>query len=191
MNSLADFRPHLLHHPERHWPETNCYVDLWIEVLNARGLDPLAMLAFTVRQDFEGDQFTFFKVPLEDLERLYGVSVTELAVFDDLEKHLVEQLERGRLPLVELDGMYLPDTDGVTYRTGHSKTTIAPVEINTASKRMTYFHNAGFFALEGDDYDGVFANCRISRRRATCFFPIPNLPSSGQGLPTRRLLRKL
>ncbi len=63
---------HALHSQERMWPETNCYVDLWIEVLNALGLAPEAMLGFTLTQDFEGDQFTFFKVPLEDLEALYG-----------------------------------------------------------------------------------------------------------------------
>jgi hypothetical protein len=153
---LAQFRPHRLHQPERHWPETNCYVDLWIEVLADRGLTPEAMLGFTVRQDFEGDQFTFFKVPLEDLEVLYGISVQELAVFDDLEEHLVEQISRGRLPLVEVDGLYLPDTDGVTYRISHSKTTIAPTLVDMADRRMEYFHNAGFFELHGEDYDGIF-----------------------------------
>ena len=179
MITLADFRPHALHEPERHWPETNCYVDLWIEVLNARGLDPFAMLAFTVRQDFEGDHFTFFKVPLEDLERLYGISVTELAVFDDLEGHLVEQTARGRLCLVELDGMYLPDTAGVTYRTGHSKTTIAPTLIDPAKKRIEYFHNAGFFALEGEDYDGVFRKLPHLRAQQDLLFPYTEFAKFG------------
>ena len=32
----ATYRPHRLHDIERHWPETNCYVDLLIEVLNAK-----------------------------------------------------------------------------------------------------------------------------------------------------------
>ena len=62
------YKPHALHQPERMWPETNCYVDLWIETLHAFGSEPEAMLGFTLMQDFEGDQFTFFKVPLEDLE---------------------------------------------------------------------------------------------------------------------------
>ncbi len=31
------YQPHALHSSERMWPETNCYVDLWIEVLNAVG----------------------------------------------------------------------------------------------------------------------------------------------------------
>ena len=79
------YRPSALHDPSRHWPETNCYVDLWIELLAALGFEPAAMLGFTVAQDFEGDQFTFFKVPLEDLEALYGVATgiigLETAVF--------------------------------------------------------------------------------------------------------------
>jgi len=56
------YRAHALHSSERAWPETNCYVDLWIEVLASSGVAPEAMLGFTLTQDFEGDQFTFFKV---------------------------------------------------------------------------------------------------------------------------------
>ena len=51
--------PHALHAQERMWPETNCYTDLWIEVLNAMGLPPEAMLGFTLRQAIrirEGEQ---------------------------------------------------------------------------------------------------------------------------------------
>ena len=97
------------------WPETNCYIDLWIEVLAARGLPPEAMFGFTLTQDFEGDQFTFFKVPLEDLEALYGIRSTELAIYDRVETHVAEQLRRGRLCLVEMDSFYMPDTHGVGY----------------------------------------------------------------------------
>ena len=45
------------------WPEKNCYADLWIGFLHTLGLEPLAMLPFTVAVDFEGDQWTFFKPP--------------------------------------------------------------------------------------------------------------------------------
>src|SRR5690606_8914912 len=93
------FRPHALHDAERMWPETNCYVDLWIEVLNAFGTEPEAMLGFSLTPDFEGDQFTFFKVPLEDPEALYGIRCTELAIFDKVESHIATQIARGRLCL--------------------------------------------------------------------------------------------
>lgn len=156
---------HPLHRGERIWLETNCYVDLWIEVLHARGLDPLAMLGFTVTQDFEGDQFTFFKVPLEDLETLYGLRVQELAIYDSVETHVAEQLRRSRsdnprgggLVLVEVDGFHLPDTRGTSYGTTHVKTTVGIVRIDPAARTMDYFHNAGFHRLDGADYDGVAA----------------------------------
>ncbi|MDR6759637.1 hypothetical protein J2Y48_004955 [Mycoplana sp. BE70] len=152
----ATYRSHALHDQERMWPETNCYVDLWIEVLNALALAPEAMLGFTLTQDFEGDQFTFFKVPLEDLEALYGIRCTELAIYDRIERHVAEQISRGRLCLVEMDSYYMPDTHGVAYRLEHGKTTVAINRIDLENRTLDYFHNAGFFHLEGEDFNGLF-----------------------------------
>jgi hypothetical protein len=151
-----NYASHALHNQERMWPETNCYVDLWIEVLAAAGFTPEAMLGFTLTQDFEGDQFTFFKVPLEDLEALYDIKVTELAIFDSVEAHVSEQIPRGRLCLVEMDSFFMPDTQGVGYRQEHGKTTVGINRLDLTGRRMEYFHNGGFFRLEGEDFDGVF-----------------------------------
>ena len=148
---------HALHDPSRVWPETNCYADLWIELLHARGWDPTAALAFTVGVDWEGDQWTFFKPPAGDLEALYGVDVRELNVWRALPEHLLEHTRRGRVALVEVDAHFLPDTAGVTYRAGHSKTTVGVDAIDPAARALTYFHNAGYFELSGDDYDGALA----------------------------------
>ena len=149
-------RPHRLHGPERVWPETNCYVDLWIEILNALGLPPEAMLGFTLGQDFEGDQFTFFKPSPEDLETLFGVRVQELAIFDRVESHVLEQLARGRLCLLEVDSFHLPDTSGVSYGVEHGKTTIAVNRLDLEGRRLEYFHNGGYFVLGDDDFTGLF-----------------------------------
>lgn len=148
---------HALHAPERAWVETNCYTDLWIELLHALGMEPLASLSFTVAQDFEGDQFTFFKAPPEDLRLLYGLEVQELAIYDTVEAHAAVQLRRGRPVLVEVDGFHLPDTRGTSYRAQHLKTTIALLGLEPDARRLDYIHNAGRFTLEGADYDGVFA----------------------------------
>lgn len=137
---------HPLHSSERMWPETNCYIDLWIEVLASKGLSPEAMFGFTLTQDFEGDQFTFFKVPLEDLEALYGVRATELAIFDKVEDHIATQLERGRICLIEMDSFYMPDTHGVGYQKEHGKTTVAINRLDLEKRELDYFHNAGFFS---------------------------------------------
>lgn len=146
---------HALHEPARTWPETNCYVDLWVELLHARGFEPTAMLAFTVGVDWEGDQWTFFKPPAADLEALYGVDVRELNVWRALPAHLAEHVGRGRVALVEVDAHFLPDTAGVTYREGHAKTTIGVDAIDVEARALRYFHNAGRFELAGDDYDGA------------------------------------
>jgi hypothetical protein len=195
------YRVHALHSQERMWPETNCYVDLWIEVLNALGLAPEAMLGFTLTQDFEGDQFTFFKVPLEDLEALYGVVVTELAIFDTVESHVETQIERGRLCLVEMDSFYMPDTTGVSYQREHGKTTIGINRLDRENRTLDYFHNGGFFRLEGDDFDGVFQ--RNLAPGSSPFLPYtefaklpeilpgePHLKATAQALLKRHFIRR-
>ena len=154
---VAGFTAHPLHAADRAWPETNCYVDLWIELLHARGLVPEAMLGFTLRQDFEGDQFTFFKPHAADIERLYGLEVQELAIYDSVEAHALMQLARGRTVLVEVDGFFLPDTPAATYRREHGKTTVAILALDPEARTLEYLHNAGRFRLSGADYEGVFA----------------------------------
>ncbi|MCU1354092.1 MAG: hypothetical protein JWM05_3301 [Acidimicrobiales bacterium] len=149
------YERHPVHAQSRTWTETNCYVDLWIEVLHALDLDPIAGTAFTLSTDFEGDQWTFFKFPPEDLRHLYGIDVSELNVWRPIAEHVVEQLELGRLLTVEVDAWHLPDTAGVSYGIGHTKTTIVPASIDLAARRMGYFHNAGYFELEGGDFDGA------------------------------------
>ncbi len=154
--TAATFAPHGLHATERSWTETNCYVDVWIEVLHALGLDPVAGLAFTLSCDFEGDQWTFFKYPPEDLWSLYAVDVAELNVWRPVVDHVEEQLGLGRLCTVEGDARYLPDTVGVSYGTDHVKTTFVPAAIDRERRTLGYFHNAGYFELAGDDFDGLF-----------------------------------
>jgi hypothetical protein len=179
------YRPHALHDAERVWPETNCYVDLWIEVLSALGLEPRAMLGFTLAQDFEGDQFTFFKVPLEDLETLYGIRATELAVYEPVERHVATQIARGRLCLVEVDSFFLPDTQGVSYRTEHGKTTVAITALDTDGRKLSYFHNGGFFELSGEDFDGVFQ--RGAFAQALPFLPYTEFAKFPDAPPARDL----
>ncbi|MFZ2099622.1 MAG: DUF1839 family protein [Oricola sp.] len=152
----VSYARHPLHAMTRDWPETNCYLDIWIEVLASLGLPPEACLAYAVTQDFEGDQFTFFKVPLEDLESLYGIRVTELAIYDRVENHVAEQIRRGRLTLVEMDSFYLPDTQGTSYKTTHGKTTVAINRLDPENRTMDYFHNLGLHRLSGEDFDGIF-----------------------------------
>lgn len=151
----SGYEPHPLHASERIWSETNCYVDLWIEVLHALGYEPLACGAFALSTDFEGDQWTFFKPPPEDLRALYGIEVAEMNLWRPLAWHAGEQLARGRLLTVEVDSWFLPDTRGVSYRLDHQKTTIVPAWIDVERRALGYFHGSGFYELCGDDFDGA------------------------------------
>ncbi|AOY95141.1 hypothetical protein BKK79_25390 [Cupriavidus sp. USMAA2-4] len=144
-----------LHGADAVWQETNCYMDLWIELLQGWRLEPRAALPFTVTQDFEGDHFTFFKYPPMDLERLYGTVVQEMAVYDTLEAHVAAQVGRGHVVLVEFDSFYLPDTRATSYRSAHVKTTAAVDAIDTGAQWLDYYHSLGHYRAEGDDYQGL------------------------------------
>jgi hypothetical protein len=41
----ATYEPHPLHGAGRNWTETNCWLDMMIELLHVLGLDPTAALA--------------------------------------------------------------------------------------------------------------------------------------------------
>jgi hypothetical protein len=161
--TVESFRPHPLHGPDRCWTETNCYIDLWIEVLHALGLPPEAALGFAAAQDFEGDQFTFTKFPLEDLETLYGLKATELAIYEPVEQHVLRQMGRRRMCLMEVDPFWLPDTERTNYRREHGKTTIAPNRLDLDRRRLEYFHNAAYAVLEGEDFDAIFPSWENGR----------------------------
>ena len=181
--SPEGYKPHALHDPGRHWAETNCYVDLWIELLQALGHTPEAALGFCAGLDFEGDQFTFFKFPSHDLEQLYGLKALELAVYESLEIQVMEQVARGRFVLVEVDAFYLPDTDGVSYGQEHSKTTIGINSCDPAGRRMTYFHNAGFFAVAGDNFDALMQRAPARAADKTLLFPYAEFVKDTGGRP--------
>ncbi len=156
------YRSHPLHGPSRIWCETNCAADLWIEALHALGAEPLAALAFTFSTDFDGDQWRMFKHPAEDLRRLFGIEVAELNVWRPLVHHVAEQVGMGRLVTVDVDAWHLPDTAGLTYRCAHQKTTVMVQMIDVEARRLGYFHNSGYFELEGEDFDALFAENRSS-----------------------------
>ncbi len=159
----ATYESHALHDGSGTWNETNCYADFWIETLHAFGFDPVALLAFTLASDFEGDQWTMFKPPAEDLRALYGLRMNELNVWRPLDVHIVEHLGFGHLLTVDVDAWFLPDTIGTTYHADHQKTTIAAQMIDPELRRLGYFHNAGYHELGGDDYDGALSLGQYAR----------------------------
>ena len=152
----ATYQPHMLHGEGRTYLETNCYTDIIIELLHACGYEPLAVFGHLVRMDFEGDQWTFFKPPPEDLELLFGIDIHEMQPYRPLPVQIAEQLEQRRTIIVELDSWCLPDTATTSYRREHVKTSVAADAIDPDSETLRYFHSAGLFELHGEDYRGVF-----------------------------------
>jgi len=150
------YSSHALHQPDRTYGETNCYTDILIELLHARGVEPLAAMGCTVRMDFEGDQWTFFKPFPEDLELLFGIDVHEMQPYRPLPEQAAEQLAQDRTLIVELDSWYLPDTTATAYRSEHVKSSVAVEGIDPAGERLRYFHGTGLYELAGEDYRGVF-----------------------------------
>jgi hypothetical protein len=145
-----------VHGPDRTYTESNCYTDIIIELVHARGDEPLAALGCLVRTDFEGDQWTFFKPPPDDLEALFGIDIHEMQPYRSLPLQIAEQIGAGRTIIVELDSWFLPDTQATSYRNEHVKTSVAVEAIDLERRWMRYFHGPGLFELEAEDYDGVF-----------------------------------
>jgi len=152
----ATYRPHAVHGMDRTYPETNCYTDILIELLHARGDEPLAALGGTIRLDFEGDQFTFFKPDPHDLEVLFGVDIHEMQPYRPLPTQIAELVANDRTLIVELDAWFLPDTESTSYRTEHVKTSVVAEAIDPAGQMLRYYHNTSLHHLDGEDYRGVF-----------------------------------
>lgn len=150
------YERHLIHRGDRIWAETNCYVDVLIELLHGLGFEPIAALPFTLRIDFEGDQWTFFKFPHADLLELYGLDIQELNPWRSLVQHVDEQVGLGRPVLVELDSYFLPDTQGTAYKLEHVKSTVAVNEIDVDARHMGYFHGQGYYHIGGQDFADIF-----------------------------------
>lgn len=178
----ASYSRHALHAEDRVWVEKNCYIDIWIEVLHALKLDPLPVMPFTLAIDFEGDQWTFFKPPHGELYELYGLDVQELNVWRPLAEHALEHLAAGKLLSTEADAWWLPDTAGTDYHRQHTKTTIVLTEVDLDAEFACYFHNGGFFRVEGDDFRQLFRLDMPSDAYA--------LPLFAETIRTDRLVRR-
>lgn len=176
---------HALHGQDRAWPETNCYLDLWIGLLSAIGQDPRPVLGVAASLDWEADHFTFLKPCAADLFQLTGAVLHELALYDGTARQVEAQLARGAVPLIEVDAFFLPDTEGAAYRERHTKTTIGIVAMDSEANWIDYVHNAGLFRLSGDDFSGVLGLLP----HTSLLFPyaeLVRLPASPPGAETQR-----
>lgn len=194
MNSVRtldvhSYQQHDIHGPDRIWAETNCYVDVVLELIHALGFEPIAALPFTLSISYEGDQWTFFKFPHYDLHRLYGFEIQELNPWMGLTEHINTQVSLGRPVLVELDSCYLPDTQGTTYQSEHVKSTVAVNMIDLANRKLGYFHGQSYYELSGEDFDLVFqTNGLVHERMLPPYIELVKLHKQPTDISTETLV---
>jgi hypothetical protein len=63
----------------------------------------------------------------------------------------------------------LPDTSGTDYRHQHTKSTIVLNDLDVAARKLGYWHNAGYFTLEGEDFARTF---RLDTEPDPAFMPL-------------------
>ena len=161
--------PAAVHGPGTPWPETNCALDLYLELLNVTGRQPEALGVVAFSADFLGDAWVTLKPGSDDLWR-HGLSVVEYNTWRPILEHVTHHLDAGRLMTVETDSWWLPDTAGTAYRADHVKTSITPLRVDPEARTMTYLHNAGCYVLAGEDFEALW-----SEDVARTWVPIPYL----------------
>lgn len=154
------FRQHAVHRQDSVWSNTNCYLDVWIELLHGLGRRPEPLFAAAVAADTVVEQFEFLKVDHRDLEQVHGIRVGEYDVWRTLIEHVLTQMRAGNLMIVEADAHWLPDTRGVSYGIEHTKTSIVPLHVDAADRHLVYLHNEGLHELGGEDFDHVLGEAR-------------------------------
>jgi hypothetical protein len=161
----ASYAKHAIHQGERNWAETNCYVDVLLELIHSLGFEPKAALAFTLAVDYEVDQWAFFKFPHKDIYQLFGMEIQEFNPWRNLPELIENQLRAGRHVLVEMDSYFLPDTQGMAYKLAHVKSTVAVNKIDRDQQLLGYFHNQGYYELSGQDYRDIFQTAGLVHER--------------------------
>jgi len=152
------------------WSHANRHIDLWVELLHGWELEPIAALPFTVRQDFEGDQFTSSNIPSADLELLYGIVKDELSTYGRLEAHVAAQTNRGNVVLMEVDSYQLPPPSGA-YRRQHARSCIAIDVLVPEATAVGYYHHDGYHTASGGDYASIFRASGGDMSWGTTSFP--------------------
>lgn len=153
--SPEGFIQHPLHRDESVWSNTNCYLDVWIELLHGLGHAPEPLFAAAVATTAQATQFEFLKVDHRDLEEVTGIRVGEHDIWLGLQEQVMLQLGLGNPMLIEADAFWLPDTRGVSYGQEHTKTSIVVLHADPDTRELVYLHNEGLHRLDGADFDHV------------------------------------
>ncbi len=134
---------------ERNYVETNCYTDILIELLHARGDEPLAMMGCVLADRLRGRPVDVLQAAAR---RTWSASTgsTSTRCSPTGRGRPDRRADRpGRTMIVELDSWYLPDTAATSYRTEHVKSCVIAEAIDPEGERLRYFHGAWLLRARG------------------------------------------
>ena len=165
--------------------ETNCYADILIELLHARGDEPLAAMGFLGEDGLRGR-------PVDLLQAAAGGSRAASSAWTSTRcsptvhcpSRSRPRSPPGRTMIVELDSWYLPDTASTSYRTrarqdlrgrwrGSIRRPVSACATSTTRASTSW---------TGEDYRGVFRLDGEDLSPRTCCRPTPSWCASMPGL---------
>ena len=146
-------------------PRPTATADMLIELLHARGHEPLAALGHAGAHGLRGRPVDVLQAAARGPRAAVRHRHPRDAALPAAARADRRAARAGRTIIVELDSWYLPDTAATSYRTEHVKTSIAAEAIDRDGELLRYFHNTGCYELHGEDYRGVFRLGGLSDRR--------------------------
>ncbi len=191
--SPADYRRHSLQQPRAcDWPETNCYVDLWIEVLGGRRvMNPVAGLSFTVAQDFEGDPVHVLQVlRVADLGEPRTAQWCRSSRSTTISSSTA-RADRSRTPAARRGRWLLParHQGRLLSHRAHQDDHRHQQHRRRRAHASIISTTPAYFALEGADFDGLFRRLPEQHGVADALFPalssVKIRSRSGAGHATR------
>ena len=177
----TEYQSHPLHADERAFAETNCYADIVIELLHARGDEPTRGARTRGSHRLRRRPVDVLQAAIRTTSRrCSGSTSTKCSRTGPLPEQIAEQIADGRTLIVELDSWYLPDTHATAYRREHVKSSAVMEAIDTdgeaaallpqragctSSRVRTSMRRFVFDLPTGDDHAAAVHGARAVRRR--------------------------
>ena len=162
------------------YTETNCYTDILIELLHARGDEPLAALGLHAADGLRGRPVDVLQAaPERPRSAVRRSTSTRCSRTGRCPSRSPSRSRRGRTMIVELDSWYLPDTAATSYRTrAREDSVVARGDRPRGRAAALLPQRRRSTSSSGEDYRGVF---RLGRE-----FSGDVLPPVHRARPLRR-----
>ena len=138
--------------------------------MHALGLEPLAMLPFVVAHRLRGRSVDVLQAAARRAARaLRPRRAGAQRAGARCSSTRSSTSRAGKLISTEADAFWLPDTAGHRLPApAHQDDDRASRTSTSSARRLGYFHNAGYYALEGEDFAQTVPPRRAARSRRSC-----------------------